>query len=184
MIAHSHPSEVTQVDSLIDSLFDRYERGGMTRRHLVQALVALALPTSVLAQDAAPAPIVRGLSVNHVQIAVSDLERSTDFYQRLFGVTKGWPTINAATGIHLDLPNGYISISLDAAGDKKGAIGHFSVGIDRLDAATAKDIEAKINSQMPDAKAKANFQQNDGVWVVNLNDPDGTRVQISSKDGR
>ena len=79
MIAHFHPSEVTQVDSLIDSLFDRYERGGMTRRHLVQALVALALPTSVLAQDAvpAPAPIVRGLSVNHVQIAVSDAASSS-----------------------------------------------------------------------------------------------------------
>jgi len=174
------------MDSMVDSLFDHYECGRMTRRHLVQALAALVLPTSVLAQDAvpAPAPIVRGLSVNHVQIAVSDLQRSTDFYQRLFGVKKGWPTINAATGIHLDLPDGYISISLDAAGDKKGVIRHFSVGIDRLDAATAKDIEAKINSQMPDAKAKANFQQNDGVWVVNLNDPDGTRVQISSKDGR
>ena len=54
------------MDSMIDSLFDQYERGGMTRRHLVQALAVLMLPEKALAQNAAPAstPIVRGLSVN------------------------------------------------------------------------------------------------------------------------
>ena len=38
------------MDSTIDSLFDQYERGGMTRRHLVQALAALVLPAKILAQ--------------------------------------------------------------------------------------------------------------------------------------
>ena len=63
------------MDSMIDSLFDQYERGGMTRRHLVQALAVLVLPERALAQDAAPAPtpIVRGLSVNHVALTVSDI---------------------------------------------------------------------------------------------------------------
>ena len=36
------------MDSTIDSLFDQYERGGMTRRHLVQALAALVLPAKIL----------------------------------------------------------------------------------------------------------------------------------------
>ena len=56
------------MNSMVDSLFDQYDRGGMTRRHLVQALAALVLPTAALAQDGARAsgPIVRGLSVNHV----------------------------------------------------------------------------------------------------------------------
>jgi len=46
----------------IDSLFDQYERGRITRRNLVQALALLVLPAKILAQDAAPAaePIVRG----------------------------------------------------------------------------------------------------------------------------
>ena len=75
------------MDSMIDSLFDQYERGGMTRRHLVQALAVLVLPGRALAQDAAPAPtpIVRGLSVNHVALTVSDIQRSFVFYQKLFG---------------------------------------------------------------------------------------------------
>ena len=78
------------MDSMIDSLFDQYERGSMTRRHLVQALAALVLPATVLAQDAAPAPapIVRGLGVNHVGLTVSDIERSFVFYEDYSGSQK------------------------------------------------------------------------------------------------
>ena len=152
------------MDSMVDSFFDQYERGRMTRRHLVQALAALVLPARILAQDAvpAPAPIVRGLSVNHVQIAVSDLQRSTEFYGRLFGVKKGWPTINAATGVHLDLPDGYISISLDAAGDKKGVIGHFAVGVDHLDAATQRTWRLNLTARCQTRRRKPIFSRMTG----------------------
>ena len=172
------------MDSMVDSLFNQYERGRMTRRHLVQALAALVLPTRILAQDAAPGPtpIVRGLTVNHVGLTVSDIQRSFAFYERLLGVTKGWPATNAGTGIHLDLPDGYISI--DSVAEKKGVITHFSVGIDHIDTDSAKRLADKINSEMPDAKAKAAFQENDGVSTVNLNDPDGFHVQISPRNGR
>ena len=172
------------MDSMIDSLFDRYEHGSITRRHLVQALAALVLPATVLAQDAAPAPapIVRGLGVNHVGLTVNDIERSSVFYQKLFGVKKGWPATNAGTGIHLDFPVGYISV--DSVAEKKGVITHFSISIDHIDQDSAKRLADKINSELPDAKAKAAFQANDGVSTVNLIDPDGFHVQISPKDGR
>jgi catechol 2,3-dioxygenase-like lactoylglutathione lyase family enzyme len=170
--------------SMVDSLFDQYECGSMTRRHLVQALAALVLPARILAQDAAPAsaPIVRGLGVNHVGLTVSDIERSFVFYQKLFGVTKGWPATNAGTGIHLDFPIGYISV--DSVTEKKGVITHFSVSIDHIDQDSAKRLADKINTDLPGAKARAAFQPNDGVSTVNLIDPDGFHVQISPKDGR
>jgi catechol 2,3-dioxygenase-like lactoylglutathione lyase family enzyme len=174
--------------SMIDSLFDQYERGSMTRRHLVQALAALVLPASMMAQDAAPvpappaAPIVRGLGVNHVGLTVSDIERSFAFYQKLFGVSKGWPATNAGTGIHLDFPVGYISV--DSVAEQKGVITHFSISVERFDLDAAKRLADKINSALPDAKARAAFQANDGVSTVNLLDPDGFHVQISPKDGR
>lgn len=172
------------MDSMIDSLFDRYERGSITRRHLVQALAALVLPATVLAQDSAPAPapIVRGLGMNHVGLTVNDIERSFVFYQKLFGVKKGWPATNAGTGIHLDFPTGYISV--DSTAEKKGVITHFSVSIDHIDQDSSKQLADKINSELPDAKAKAAYQPNDGVSTVNLVDPDGFHVQISPKDGR
>jgi catechol 2,3-dioxygenase-like lactoylglutathione lyase family enzyme len=169
--------------SMVDSLFDSYDRGTMTRRHLVQALAALVLPVSALAQDAAPAPepIVRGLGVNHVGLTVSDVEQSFAFYQKLFGVTKGWPATNAGTGIHLDFPVGYISVD---TGEKKGVITHFSISIDHIDQDSSKALADKINAELPNAKARAAFQPNDGVSTVNLLDPDGFHVQISPKDGR
>lgn len=172
------------MDSMVDSLFDRYERGGITRRHLVQALAALILPATVLAQDPSPAPepIVRGLGVNHVGLTVNDIERSFVFYQKLFGVKKGWPATNAGTGIHLDFPVGYISV--DSTAEKKGVITHFSVSIDHIDQNSGKALADKINRELPDAKARSAFQANDGVTTVNLIDPDGFHVQISPKDGR
>ena len=172
------------MNSMVDSLFDRYDRGCITRRNLVQALAALALPASTLAQDGARAsgPIVRSLSVNHVQLAVSDVPRSFAFYERLFGVTKGWPATDAGTGVHMDLPDGYISI--DSGAGQKGVITHFSVAVEHMDRSAAKRLADKINSELPDAQARDAYQANTGGSTVNLRDPDGVYVQISSKDGR
>jgi predicted enzyme related to lactoylglutathione lyase len=172
------------MNSIVDSLFDQYDRGRMTRRNLVQALAALVLPTSTLAQDGArvSGPIVRGLSVNHVALTVSDVPRSFAFYEKLFGVTKGWPATDAGTGIHMDLPDGYISI--DSVAGQKGVITHFAVAIDHMDQVAAKRLADKINSELPDAKARDAFQANTGGSTVNLRDPDGFFVQISSRDGR
>jgi catechol 2,3-dioxygenase-like lactoylglutathione lyase family enzyme len=172
------------MSSMLDSLFDQYESGKMTRRNLVQALAALVLPATALAQDAAPAPepIVRGLGVNHIGLTVADIDRSFVFYQKLFGVTKGWPATNAGTGIHLDFPIGYISV--DSVAQQKGVITHFSISIDHIDQDSSKRLADKINAALPDAKARAAFQANDGVSTVNLLDPDGFHVQISPKDGR
>src|SRR5215475_10574200 len=171
------------MNSMVDSLFDQYDRGRITRRHLVQALAAVALPASGLAQDKrASGPIVRGLSVNHVALTVSDVPRSFAFYERLFGVTKGWPATDAGTGIHMDLPDGYISI--DSVAAQKGVITHFAVAVEHMDRDAAKRLADKINSELPDAKARDSYQANTGGSTVNLRDPDDFFVQISSKDGR
>jgi len=168
----------------IDTLFDQYERGRMSRRGLVQALAMLVLPAKLLAQDTAPdsAPIVRGLGVNHIGLTVSDIERSYAFYHKLFGVTKGWPATNAGTGIHLDFPAGYISV--DSVAQQKGVITHFSISIEDIDQDSSKRLADKINAELPDAKARAAYQANDGVSTVNLLDPDGFHVQISPIKGR
>ncbi|MEO8256727.1 MAG: VOC family protein [Acidobacteriota bacterium] len=56
----------------------------MTRRELLLAFPALALARRGLAQAGAPAVRVRAL--NHFTLAVSDVNRSRDFYQGLFGM--------------------------------------------------------------------------------------------------
>jgi len=166
----------------IDALFDQYDRGRMTRRSLMQALAMLALPAKALAAEPAAdaAPIVRGLGVNHVGLLVSDIERSYAFYHRLFGVKKGWPAKNNGSGVHLDFPTGYISVDSGT----KSVITHFSISVEHIDQNSSKQLADKINQELPDAKAKAAFQANDGVSTVNLVDPDGFHVQISPIRGR
>jgi hypothetical protein len=53
-----------------------------------------------------------------------------------------------------------------------------------MDRVAAKYLADKINSEFPDAKARDAYQANTGGSTVNLRDPDGFFVQISSKDGR
>ena len=183
--------EVPQMSSMIDKLFDQYERGGMTRRHLVQALAALVLPASARAQTAAPAaaPLVKAYNINHVGLTVTDLKKSYAFYEKLFGITKGWPATDAkpgfpeGTGVHMGLPDGYISIDDQSAGPK-GRITHFCVATDHMDKEAAKRLTDKINQAMPEANARDAYQVNTGGLTVNLKDPDNISVQIGSRDGR
>ena len=125
-----------RIDPVIDSLFDSYAAGGMSRRKLVQALAAFAipasLPASLLAQDAAP-PLIRAMTVNHVSISVRDLEVSRKFYEQLLVGTRGWRAANPVKTIHVALPDGYISLT--TANDQKGFIDHYSVGVDSMDEA-------------------------------------------------
>lgn len=150
----------------------------------MQALAMMVLPAKVLGAEASAdaAPIVRGLGVNHVGLIVGDIERSYEFYHRLFGVKKGWPAKNNGSGVHLDFPTGYISV--DSAAGHKSVITHFSISVEHIDQDSAKQLADKINHDLPDAKARAAFQANDGVSTVNLVDPDGFHVQISPIRGR
>jgi catechol 2,3-dioxygenase-like lactoylglutathione lyase family enzyme len=80
------------MDPLISDLLSRYETGRLSRRDLVAGLSALAatgiVGTGAAAQSQAtqaPAPIIP-TGLGHVSILVSDLQRSVDFYGRVFGM--------------------------------------------------------------------------------------------------
>ncbi len=57
--------------------------GAMTRRRALLALSATMVSPGLMAQQARP--VIHTRRLNNVMIAVSDLQRSTAFYERLFG---------------------------------------------------------------------------------------------------
>src|SRR5882672_8484278 len=61
----------------------RHRPGAMTRRSALLALSATMVSPRLMAQQTKPAIQTRRL--NNVMIAVSNLARSTAFYERLFG---------------------------------------------------------------------------------------------------
>lgn len=158
----------------IDNLLKQYDMGRINRRDLLAALALLMTPAPTAAQGA----IFRGRSINHLNIRVTDLDRSESFYRRLLGLPVRRPVVGAAFA--LDFPGGgsisLCPLSVPTCGvkpnAKPGDIDHFGVGIDNFDA-------ARVESQL---KA-AGFDQVRGAGTsVFVADPDGTAVQLSAPD--
>ncbi len=102
--------------------------GVMTRRSLLFSLPGLALAHRLLAEAQAAPLRVRGL--HQVTLAVSDLERSLDFYQALFGMP-----VQAREGgtIILRIGDGPHFLALTEAGSGPPRIDHFGLAVEDFD---------------------------------------------------
>jgi catechol 2,3-dioxygenase-like lactoylglutathione lyase family enzyme len=102
-------------------------RNVLTRRRLLQSIPAIVmtpLATRAFAQGAAP---IRVRGINHVTLAVSDVKRSVDFYQGLFGM----PVVNRqgmTTGLRIGEGPQHLGVS--SAGTNAPGINHICLGVD------------------------------------------------------
>src|ERR1051325_4531806 len=99
----------------------------ISRREMLAALPAVAVAARGFAQTS-PSPIaVTG--INHVTLAVSDLKRSTDFYQGLFGMPIVSRAANGANpGVNLGIGAGPQFLGLSSAGAAAPNINHICFG--------------------------------------------------------
>jgi catechol 2,3-dioxygenase-like lactoylglutathione lyase family enzyme len=134
--------------------FDR-----ITRRDALFIIGAAAVQ-----QARADAVLARATRVDHVSLAVGDMDHAMMFYRRLFGneVLKDSKTPRR----YLRLGPCYMSIAPAPAGEGK-RIDHFAIGIANFNAAAMKT-----------ALTGAGFQVQGGGDSLFVTDPDGTRVQI------
>src|SRR5579862_7020940 len=97
----------------------------VTRRELLISLPALVMAPRMMAQPGKPAIPVKGL--NHFTLAVSDIKRSLDFYQGLFGMP-----IQAHQGATpvLRIGSGPQFLALSAAGTNKPSISHLCLSVE------------------------------------------------------
>jgi len=153
------------MQQLIEKLVTDFERGKLSRRQLAATLAGL------VAAGANSAPSVsdfKAVGVNHVTLRVPDVQRSTTFYQELFGMPmrKSAPTVNI-----LSL-NANCFFGIEAAKDKGPAVDHFSLGIQ------------DFKSEEAAAKLKKRGLKLDGVSKEGLKfiDPDGMLVQLNAPD--
>lgn len=153
---------MTQV---IDALLTNYEQGMLTRRQLLQALTLVAAPV----ERQAGGSVLRGRNLNHVNLQVSDVDRSVDFYRQLFGL----PPKRAIPGrpFVVDLDDGSF-LSLQRS-DRPGAIDHFCVGVDDF---KPEPVAAALKAAGLDRGLQV------GPDFLYVQDPDGIRVQISTVD--
>jgi catechol 2,3-dioxygenase-like lactoylglutathione lyase family enzyme len=162
----------------------------MTRRELLLSLPALAVARRAVAQAGSPAIPVKAL--NHFTLAVSDVKRSLDFYQGLFGMP-----VQARQGstVLLRMGNGPQYLALTAAGANPPSIVP-KVGMtvenfnpDRIIGALAKHGVAKAEPSAPgwsggpmkvrlSRRGPDNGGAPDGTPELYLGDPDGLVIQL------
>ena len=150
------------MELIINRLIQRFEEGSLSRRQLVRGLAMLA------AGAAAPAVAqTRGFQggfISHVSLSVSNLQRSTDFYQKVFGLAV----------LSQDKPNEIVRLGLKRTlvslrrASPKGVVDHFAIGVENFNReSVTKDLADR--GVTPEQNVEAGFH---------VQDPDGFPVQI------
>src|SRR5262249_16420661 len=151
--------------SIISNLVARFEKGSLSRRDLVRSLAMLAASgTAATAQEEID---FKNADIDHVSIQVADLQRSVDFYQKMFGFSV----------ISQDPPHGIIRlgntrtvVSLNHE-SPAGIVDHFAIGVPRF---TRESAESYL-------KQRGATPLNDPFAGLHVKDPDGINVQIFSQ---
>jgi catechol 2,3-dioxygenase-like lactoylglutathione lyase family enzyme len=154
------------MEPIINEMVERFERGRLSRRELIQGLSLLVAASQAHAMPSGPIQPtgIAAAGIDHVSILVSDLERSATFYKNLFGLTL--LSEDKEHGI-LRLGGKHVIISIRKE-KPYGTVDHFGVRVENFnrDAATR-------TLQQHGLKPDENWQY--GYYVK---DPDGVNVQL------
>ena len=162
----------------INILVQRFQSGQLNRREVVTALAAVfAAATEGAAQT--PGPPVAARTLNHVSISVTDIKRSVDFYQSLFGMRiisqqgTGDNPIAGGDGSVVNLAPGagpeFLGIY---QGKPVGDIGHFCLGVQNFDA-------DRVLAGLQGRGVKASIRTRGQSREIFLTDPDNISVQLT-----
>ena len=162
----------------IGTLVQQFQNGRLSRREVVTALAALfAAATDGAAQT--PTAPVAARTLNHVSISVTDIKRSVEFYQSLFGMRiisqqgTGNNPVAGGDGSVVNLAPGagpeFLGIY---QGQPVGDIGHFCLGVQSFD---ADRVVAALTSRGVKASIRTRGQSRE----IFLTDPDNISVQLT-----
>jgi catechol 2,3-dioxygenase-like lactoylglutathione lyase family enzyme len=157
----------------IENLVGKFEARTMSRRELVAALTGIvaAAAAPAAAQDAAVVKVAQGRTINHVSMAVTDVEKSAAFYKALLGLKEVSRPGNG--GINLGLGDGFLGLYKLP---NPGTVNHFCIGVDAFD----PDVMAeRLKAQGIQATVDRNpANRTSGGDQLYFTDPDKTRVQL------
>ncbi len=154
----------------IDQLLSRYESGRLNRREFIVALSAMAAAPTTADTPAAP---LNPVTLNHVTLAVSNVERSREFYQNILNM----PVVSRQkNGINLGAgPQSFLG--LYSIPKVSPSIHHFCLGVKPF------QVEAAVES-LARHDVKASVRDRDGVKELYFRDPDGITGQLQGDEYR
>jgi catechol 2,3-dioxygenase-like lactoylglutathione lyase family enzyme len=162
---------------LIESLVDAFATRRLSRRELVASLTAL-IATGESASAQTPAvqqisKVAQGATINHISLAVTDVERSAQFYSKLLGLKEVSRPGNG--GINLGLGTSFLGLYKLA---NPGTVNHCCIGVDGYDPVR---IAASLKEMGVQARIDTNpANRTSGGDQLFFRDPDNTNVQLSA----
>lgn len=156
----------------IDSLFDKYESGQLSRRGFLAAVSALLVagPGKATAQSA---PVVQATSFNHVTCFVRDVPETVAFYQDLLGLQV---LSDQGIGINLTTGDGHPFFGI-FNGPPTAPLGldHVCFGVRDFNVA---EIQEKLAERGIDSRIR---MRDDAVPELYFNDLNGISVQLQDE---
>jgi catechol 2,3-dioxygenase-like lactoylglutathione lyase family enzyme len=149
------------MEKLISHLVQKFERGTLGRRELIQSLSIIAAAGSTAS---AQTPSFQGGAISHVSLSVSDLQRSTDFYRKAFGLNL-LSEDKKLEVVRLGKTKTLLSLRRAAP---VGVIDHFAISVEGFNR-DAVAAELKTRGITTSQSTEAGFH---------VTDPDGYPVQI------
>lgn len=151
------------METLISDLVQRFERGSLSRRQLIQGLTLLAAAGSTSIASAQETPF-KSTRIDHISVQTPDLQRSIEFYQKVFGLT----ILNEDKANQIvRMGTTRIIVSLHHK-EPTGIVDHFAIAVEGFDRETATRSLAALG-----LTAQQNLDY--GFYV---RDPAGIPVQI------
>jgi catechol 2,3-dioxygenase-like lactoylglutathione lyase family enzyme len=150
------------VQHVISDLVSGFEHGRLSRRELIQALTAVAVASGTTASAAS----LKAGSINHASVLVTDMARSIDFYNRVFGLSvMNEDEANKISRLGI---GGKVLVSLRVE-PPAGLVDHFAIGVENFnrDAVTQSLEEMGLTP-------RENLE-----FGFHVKDPDGANVQIT-----
>ena len=157
----------------IDELVGKFEAHRLSRRELVAALTGLVVSAAgpAAAQEGAGTKVAQGRTINHVSVAVTDVEKSAVFYKGLLGLKEVSRPGNG--GINLGLGDGFLGLYKLPS---PGTVNHFCIGVDDFD---PDRMAERLKQQGIQATVDRNpANRTSGGDQLYFTDPDKTRVQL------
>ncbi len=158
------------MEEVISKLLGDFERGKMSRRHLISTLAVTAAASAAPVFAAEPANKgFKTVAVNHLSYNVKDYKKTAAFYQDLMGMTPSHD--NNKTQCFLEFGNSFVVARNARDGRAPGTIDHVAYTIDTWDKAA---VEAELKRRGFDPRPDTD----NSFHIV---DPDGFDVQISGR---
>jgi len=152
------------MEPIISEMVERFERGGLSRRDLVRGLSMLVVASQVSAEESAAGTAITASGIDHVSVLVSDVQRSTEFYRNLFGLT----ILSEDKGhgiVRLGRKRVIVSLRKEMP---YGTVDHFGVGVEGFN-------KEQVTQTL---KKRGLAPQENWQYGFFVKDPDGVNVQL------